>query len=272
MFIVTDVSPYPSGPAGVHGVLPQAAVALTELAELASLERCASMLSRRRSGRAGERWCPGAVHHRGDPVDRRAARRNHRRCALGPPRDPRRPCRHRRLHVVGGVRVAHRSSVRRAPWTETFDIDVDVDHPSTRHLGAVWRWRDEVYLFRDLRPDARVLLRVADGQLDHECPQRAATVDRLPSGMVLRRGARPCVLQARSDTSPARGRPPTISGTSRVGWRGSSATPAEAVTVRPGGTVGARPAVMHLVDTVEVEGPTMWRATSTSSGPWGWQS
>ncbi len=56
------------------------------------------------------------------------------------------------------------------PWTETFDIDVDVSHPSTRHLGAVWRWHDEVYLFRDLRPDARVLMRVAEGQLDMGVP------------------------------------------------------------------------------------------------------
>ena len=38
MFIVTDVSPYPHGPAGVHGVLPQAAVALAELAGLAALD------------------------------------------------------------------------------------------------------------------------------------------------------------------------------------------------------------------------------------------
>jgi hypothetical protein len=38
MFIVTDVAPYPHGPAGVHGVLPQAATALSELAGLSSLE------------------------------------------------------------------------------------------------------------------------------------------------------------------------------------------------------------------------------------------
>ena len=57
------------------------------------------------------------------------------------------------------------------PWTVDFDIDVvDGTHPSTRHLGAVWRWHDEVYLFRDLRPDARVLLRVAEGQLDMDVP------------------------------------------------------------------------------------------------------
>jgi hypothetical protein len=57
------------------------------------------------------------------------------------------------------------------PWTETFDIDVvDDSHPSTKHLGAVWRWHDEVYLFRDLRPDARILLRVAEDQLDMSVP------------------------------------------------------------------------------------------------------
>ena len=42
----------------------------------------------------------------------------------------------------------------------------DPDHPATRHLGASWRWHDEVYQFRDLRPDARVLLRVPPAQLD----------------------------------------------------------------------------------------------------------
>ena len=53
------------------------------------------------------------------------------------------------------------------PWTQVVDLDVvEPDHPATRHLGASWRWRDEVYQFRDLRPDARVLLRVPEAQLD----------------------------------------------------------------------------------------------------------
>ena len=57
------------------------------------------------------------------------------------------------------------------PWTQEFTIDVvDPGHPSTAHLGDRWQWRDEVYLFRDLRPDARVLLRLAENQVDLSVP------------------------------------------------------------------------------------------------------
>ena len=55
------------------------------------------------------------------------------------------------------------------PWTTEFSVEVtDADHPATRILPEDWSWRDEVYLFRDLREDARVLLQVAPGQLDME--------------------------------------------------------------------------------------------------------
>ncbi len=43
---------------------------------------------------------------------------------------------------------------------------VDHAHPACRHLGETWEWHDEVYQFRDLRADARVLVRVRDGELD----------------------------------------------------------------------------------------------------------
>jgi type 1 glutamine amidotransferase len=57
------------------------------------------------------------------------------------------------------------------PWTQSFAIDVvDPTHPATAHLGQRWDWRDEIYLFRDLRPDAQVLLRLADGQIDLSVP------------------------------------------------------------------------------------------------------
>ncbi len=57
------------------------------------------------------------------------------------------------------------------PWTQEMLIDVCApDHPSCAHLGDGWRWRDEVYQFRDLREDARVLLRVRDGELDLDAP------------------------------------------------------------------------------------------------------
>jgi type 1 glutamine amidotransferase len=57
------------------------------------------------------------------------------------------------------------------PWTQTFTADVlDASHPACTHLGSEWRWHDEVYQFRDLRPDAQVLLRVRDGELDLDAP------------------------------------------------------------------------------------------------------
>ena len=57
------------------------------------------------------------------------------------------------------------------PWTQEVALEVvEPDHPATRHLDAAWRWTDEVYQFRDLRPDARVLLRVPDAQLDLGAP------------------------------------------------------------------------------------------------------
>jgi len=43
---------------------------------------------------------------------------------------------------------------------------VDRDHPATAHLDADWRWTDELYTFRDLHPDAHVLVRVPPERLD----------------------------------------------------------------------------------------------------------
>jgi len=40
---------------------------------------------------------------------------------------------------------------------------VDADHPATSHLPSPWPFREELYLFRDLAPDARVLLGVEMG-------------------------------------------------------------------------------------------------------------
>src|SRR5262249_18291460 len=57
------------------------------------------------------------------------------------------------------------------PWTQSFTAEVlDPSHPACAHLGTSWPWHDEVYQFRDLRPDARVLLRVPDDQLDLDAP------------------------------------------------------------------------------------------------------
>ena len=40
---------------------------------------------------------------------------------------------------------------------------IDPSHPATSHLPSPWRFRDELYLFRELVPDARVLLAVEFG-------------------------------------------------------------------------------------------------------------
>jgi uncharacterized protein len=40
---------------------------------------------------------------------------------------------------------------------------VDRSHPATAHLPSPWRFRDELYLFRELVPDARPLLAVEFG-------------------------------------------------------------------------------------------------------------
>jgi type 1 glutamine amidotransferase len=57
------------------------------------------------------------------------------------------------------------------PWTQEFEIEVtDHEHPATRHLPDPWLFEDEIYLFRDLRPDARVLLRLRPDGLDMSRP------------------------------------------------------------------------------------------------------
>lgn len=53
------------------------------------------------------------------------------------------------------------------PWTREYRIEiVERNHPATRHLGTDWRLLDEIYLFRALRPDARILLRADPNGLD----------------------------------------------------------------------------------------------------------
>jgi type 1 glutamine amidotransferase len=173
MFIVTQVAPYPDGPSGVHGVLTQASTALGELAGLAGLEPVTvsdvgdvspaelahgGVLSLFTIGETP--WSDAQRHAITDSV------------------------RQGRLSVVG---VHSATDACRAwddyaalvgarfdghPWTVEFEVEIaDRVHPATAHLTAPWRWHDEVYLFRDLRPDAHVLLRVAHGQLDMSVPE-----------------------------------------------------------------------------------------------------
>lgn len=172
MFVVTHVAPYPDGPAGVHGVLPQAAMALSEIATLAGLdprpvtdpaqldpgtiagggvltlftigetpwsaEQRQAILDTVRAGRLGVL----AIHSSTDA------------CRAWPEYGA----------LVGARFDGH-------PWTVDFGIKVvDPGHPATAHLPAGWHWHDEVYLFDELRPDAQVLLEVDDTTLDMSVP------------------------------------------------------------------------------------------------------
>jgi type 1 glutamine amidotransferase len=178
LLFVTQVAPYRDGPAGVHGVLDQAAVGVGQVAEMHGLRarrvedvrelsvdaiREASALALFTIGetpwsaqqqqaivecvRAG-RLAICAIHSATDS------------CYAWPEYG----------EIVGARFDGH-------PWTQTFVADVlDAAHPACAHLGADWRWHDEVYQFRDLRPDAQVLLRVREGELD-----LAAAGARVPS-------------------------------------------------------------------------------------------
>jgi uncharacterized protein len=172
MLIVTQVAPYADGPAGVHGVLGQAITALAQLAQSAGLSpvvvddvRDLSPLQLRGPGvlalfTIGE--TPFTAAQREAVIESWQAGR---------------------LRVLGvhsatdachgwpeyGSLIGARFDGH--PWTQEFTIDVvDPGHPATAHLGPTWEWRDEIYLFRSLHPGARVLLRLADGQVDLSAP------------------------------------------------------------------------------------------------------
>lgn len=171
MLVVTQVSPYADGPAGVHGVLGQAVTALGELAALHGL-RARTVLDV--SELSTDDLYEGvlALFTIGEtPFE--AAQRSVIEDGW----------RAGRLPVLGvhsatdacygwpayGELLGARFDGH--PWTQPFEIEVvDPTHPSTAHLGDRWAWHDEIYLFRDLRPDTRVLLRVADGSLDVSVP------------------------------------------------------------------------------------------------------
>jgi uncharacterized protein len=62
---------------------------------------------------------------------------------------------------------------------------VDRDHPSTAHLPDPWRWMEELYLFRELVDDARILLGVEFGT-----PASESGVVTLPFAWCIERGPR----------------------------------------------------------------------------------
>jgi type 1 glutamine amidotransferase len=172
LLFVSQVAPYVDGLAGVHGVLDQAAVGVAQVAELYGLEPYHV---------DDVRMLPGA------------AIRNARVLALFTIGETPWSSSQRAL-IVERVRggslsvVAIHSATDSCyewdeygalvgarfdghPWTQTFTADVLApSHPACAHLGDAWEWHDEVYQFRDLRPDAQVLIRVREGDLDLDAP------------------------------------------------------------------------------------------------------
>jgi uncharacterized protein len=168
LLFVTQVAPYRDGPAGVHGVLDQAAVGMGQIAEMHGLraQRVDDVrdvsVDAINAARAlalftiGE--TPWSAEQQKAIVELVRAGRI-AICAIHSATDA---CYGWEEYgeIVGARFDGH-------PWTQTFVADVlDPAHPACAHLGADWRWHDEVYQFRDLRPDAQVLLRVRDGELD----------------------------------------------------------------------------------------------------------
>ena len=106
------------------------------------------------------------------------------------------------------------------PWTQWCTLDVvDPTHPAVAHLGPSWRWHDEVYQFRDLRPDARVLLTARADELgrDSGAATGSTTPATGPASSIPCRGVSPKgpggSSPPRSDTSPPPGRARTTSAT-----------------------------------------------------------
>ena len=227
MLIVTQVAPYVDGPAGVHGVLGQAATGLSQLAGLSGLNpvmigdvgdispdalAAARVLalftigetpwSEQQKTAAFDAWRSGGLRILGVHS---ATDANHTWPEYGA--------------MLGARFDGH-------PWTQDFVIDVvDSDHPATAHLGAQWSWRDEIYLFADLRPDARVLLRLADDQVDLSVPEGPGARLRLPPRLERAGRRRTDLLQrpgplprSLGDTrlSAASGRGPRLAGRERV--------------------------------------------------------
>jgi type 1 glutamine amidotransferase len=172
LLIVTDVAPYRDSPAGVHGVLAQATSALAEVGSLCGLEPVglASVadltVDQVDAGGVVALFTIGETPF--SPAQRTALSASWRRGDLGV----------LGVHaatdacygwddygsILGGRFAGH-------PWTRSFDIEVvDPGHPATAHLPDPWPWHDEIYLFDELRPEAKVLLRIDPAPLDMTVP------------------------------------------------------------------------------------------------------
>jgi type 1 glutamine amidotransferase len=167
LLYVTQVAPYRDGPAGVHGVLDQSSTAVAQLAEAAGMafHRVADVRALDDGVLAAARvvalftigetpWSPEQQTTILDGL--RAGRTSV--LAIHSATDS---CYGWSDYgrVVGARFDGH-------PWTQWCTLDVvDPTHPAVAHLGPTWRWYDEVYQFRDLRPDAQVLLAARPDEL-----------------------------------------------------------------------------------------------------------
>jgi hypothetical protein len=168
MFIVTEVAPYVHGPAGVHGVLPQAATAMAELASMAGLEPVTvTDVSKVPASDLASGGVLGLFTIGETPWS--DTQRSAVETAVGTGDMGVLAVHSATDSCVGwdyyGRLVGARFDGH--PWTTDFKVDVlERDHPATSVLPESWNWRDEIYLFRDLRPDARVLLTTSPDALD----------------------------------------------------------------------------------------------------------
>ena len=172
LLFVTQVAPYRDGPAGVHGVLDQAAVGVAQVAELCGLDARRVDDVRALDATEIEDARALALFTIGEtpwsPSQRAVILDRVRAGALSI----------LAIHSATdscygwddyGVLVGARFDGH--PRTQTFTAEVlDPSHPACAHLGTAWEWHDEVYQFRDLRPDAQVLVRVRDVDLDLDVP------------------------------------------------------------------------------------------------------
>lgn len=198
IFVVTQVAPYSGGPAGVHGVLGQASTAFCELGAMRGLE-------------------PVPVAHVQDIAPSRIEEGG----VLALFNIGNTPwSAEQRTAVTSALKSGHLSvlAVHSAtdasndwddyasvvgarfdghPWTCDFSVEVvDRSNPSTSHLGERFAWHDEVYLFHQLRDDARVLLRVADDQLDMSVPGARVPECGLPLAWCFEEGKGRCFYTA----------------------------------------------------------------------------
>jgi len=165
---VTQVAPYHDGPAGVHGVLGQSATAMAELAEGAGLEPrlVTDVRTLDHDGLAdaavvalftiGE--TPWSAEQRDTLLSGVRSGRT-RVVAIHAATDS--------CYGWDEYRLPVGARFNGHPSTQGVTLEVrEPAHPALAHLGPAWRWHDEVYQFRDLLPDARILLQVDEADLD----------------------------------------------------------------------------------------------------------